>query len=168
MIISSSFSCLLFHWRCFNVSLFRQCSIVVLRCSAVFRLFRRCSIAPVLFRCSGVVPLFSGCSMFRCSGVVPSFRRCSVFRRSVFRCSWFYSMPFEASSLTFNWEGLTTWFGSYYHSSQTNQETMWFIIIFIRKSLFITFAKFLSSTQLSSTQFMLRKLKVVHWRLCWL
>ena len=27
--------------------------------------------------------------MFRCSGVVPSFRGCSVFR-----CSWFYSMPF--------------------------------------------------------------------------
>ena len=78
MIISSSFSCLLFHWRCFNVSLFRQCSIVVLRCSVVFRLFRRCSIVPVLFRCSGVVPSFSGCSMFRCSGGVPLFRRCSV------------------------------------------------------------------------------------------
>ena len=78
MIISCSFSCLLFHWRCFNVSLFRQCSIIVLRCSAVFRLFRRCSIVPVLFRCSGVVPSFSGCSMFRCSGGVPLFRRCSV------------------------------------------------------------------------------------------
>ena len=78
MIISSSFSCLLFHWRCFNVSLLCQCSIVVLLCSAVFRLFRRCSIVPVLFRCSGVVPSFSGCSMFRCSGGVPLFRRCSV------------------------------------------------------------------------------------------
>ena len=47
---------------------------------------------------SSVVPSFSGCSVFRCSGVF----RCSVvprvfhvpsFRRSVFRCSWFYSMP---------------------------------------------------------------------------
>ena len=96
MIISSSFSCLLFHWRCFNVSLFRQCSIIVLRCSAVFRLFRRCSIVPVLFRCSGVVLSFSGvpCSVvpvvFQWCSVVPSFRRCSVFQ-----CSWFYSMPFH-------------------------------------------------------------------------
>ena len=103
MIISSSFSYLLFHWRCFNVSLFPQCSIVVLRCSAVFRLFRWCSVVPALFRrsagvpCSGGVPLFRRWSVvqrvfhvpvvFRCSGVVPSFRGCSAFR-----CSWFYSM----------------------------------------------------------------------------
>ena len=82
MIISSSFSGLLFHWRCFSVSLFRQCSIVVLCCSVVFRLFWRCSIVPALFRCSSGVPLFQRCF------VVPQ-----VFRRSVFRCSWLYSMP---------------------------------------------------------------------------
>ena len=55
VIISSSFSYLLFHWRCFNVSLFRQCSIVVLCCSAVFRLFRQFSVVPSLFRCSVVL-----------------------------------------------------------------------------------------------------------------
>ena len=49
MIISSSFSYLLFHWRCFNVSLFCQCSIVVLHCSTVRRLFWRCSVVPVVF-----------------------------------------------------------------------------------------------------------------------
>ena len=49
MIISSSFSYLLFHWRCFNVSLFCQCSIVVLRCSTVLRLFWRCSVVSVVF-----------------------------------------------------------------------------------------------------------------------
>ena len=49
MIISSSFSYLFFHWRCFNVSLFRQCSIVVLRCSTVLPLFWRCSVVPVVF-----------------------------------------------------------------------------------------------------------------------
>ena len=49
MIISSSFSYLLFHWRCFNVSLFCQCSIVVLRCSTVLWLFWRCSVVPVVF-----------------------------------------------------------------------------------------------------------------------
>ena len=73
MIISSSFSCLLFHWRCFNVSLFRQCSIVVLRCSAAFRLFRRCSVVPALFRRSAGVP----CSVVPCSGV-PGFIVCPV------------------------------------------------------------------------------------------
>ena len=49
MINSSSFSYLFFHWRCFNVSLFRQCSIVVLRCSTVLRLFWWCSVVPVVF-----------------------------------------------------------------------------------------------------------------------
>ena len=88
MIISSTFSYLFFHWRCFNVSLFRQCSIVVLRCSTVFPLFRGCSVVLVVFRYSGVIPSFSGCSVFRWCSVVPSFRGCSVFR-----CSWFYSMP---------------------------------------------------------------------------
>ena len=39
MIISSSFSYLFFHWHCFNVSLFHQCSIVVLCCSTLFPLF---------------------------------------------------------------------------------------------------------------------------------
>ena len=37
--------------------------------------------------------------VFRCSatitGGVPLFRRCSVFCCSVFRCSWFYSMPLK-------------------------------------------------------------------------
>ena len=49
MIISSSFSYLLFHWWCFNVLLFRQCSIIVLRCFTVLRLFWRCSVVPVVF-----------------------------------------------------------------------------------------------------------------------
>ena len=64
MIISSSFSYFIFffHWRCFNVSLFRQSFVVVLRCSAVFR-------------CSGGVPSFRGCSVIPCSGV-PSFIVC--------------------------------------------------------------------------------------------
>ena len=76
MIISSSFSCLLFHWCCFNVSLFCQCSIIVLHCSAVFRLFRWCSMCCsggvlALFRCSSGVPY----SIVLCSGV-PGFIVC--------------------------------------------------------------------------------------------
>ena len=98
MIISSSFCYLFFRWRCFNVSLFRQCSIIVLCCSTMFQLFRRCSVVLVVFRCSGIVPSFSGCSMFRCSSSVPLLRRCSVilqvFRVPLFWCYWFYSMPF--------------------------------------------------------------------------
>ena len=68
MIISSSSSYLLFHWRCFNVSLFRQCSIVVLHCFTVFRLFRRCSVVSALFRRSAGVP---------CSSV-PGFTVCRI------------------------------------------------------------------------------------------
>ena len=99
MIISSSFSYLFHHWRCFNVLLFRQCSISVLRCSALFPLFRGCSVVPVVFSYSGFVPSFSGCSVF----CVPVVFRCSVFprvfRRSVFRCSWFYSMPLKRTCI---------------------------------------------------------------------
>ena len=87
MIISSSFSYLFRHWGCFNVSLFRQCSIVVLRCSALFPLFRGCSVVPVVFRYSGVVPSFSGCSLFWCSGGVPLFRRSAGVPCSVVPCS---------------------------------------------------------------------------------
>ena len=86
MIISSSFSYLFFHWRCFNVPLFRQCSIVVLRCSAVFPLFRWISVIPALFRRSAGVSCSGGVPLFRCSAGVPC---------SVFWCSWFYSMPFH-------------------------------------------------------------------------
>ena len=69
MIISSSFSYLFFHWRCFNVPLFRQCSIVVLRCSAVFPLFRWISVIPALFRRPVGVPCSGVPVVFRCSDV---------------------------------------------------------------------------------------------------
>ena len=78
----SSFSYLFFHWHCFNVSLFCQCSIVVLHCSAVFWLFRQCSVIQWVFQCSSGAMLFQPCS------IVPW-----VFH--MFWCSWFYSMPFE-------------------------------------------------------------------------
>ena len=81
MIISSSFSNLFFHWHCFNVLLFCQCSIVVLHCSAVFWLFWQCSVIQWVFQCSGGVLLFWPCSIF--------------LGYSMFWCSWFYSMPFE-------------------------------------------------------------------------
>ena len=99
MIISSSFSYLFHHWRSFNVLLFCQCSISVLRCSVLFPLFRGCSVVLVVFSYSGFVLSFSGCSVFWCSGGVPSFLGCSVFRRSVFRCSWFYSMPVKRTCI---------------------------------------------------------------------
>ena len=99
MIISSSFSYLFFNWRCFIVSLFRQCSIVVL-CTIVPRdalgTRLQCSAVPRCFGCSGGVRLFRWCSvvpvLFCRSGGVPLFRRCSVIPRAfrvpvVFRCS---------------------------------------------------------------------------------
>ena len=55
-------------------------SVVFRRYSGIPLLFRGAPANPLVFR----VPLFH----FRYCGVVPSFRRCSVFR-----CSWFYSMP---------------------------------------------------------------------------
>ena len=60
-----------------------------------------CFVVPLLFSCS-TIPWYSDCPasirlyvppVFRCSASVPVFRRCSAFRSSVFRCSWFYSMP---------------------------------------------------------------------------
>ena len=59
---------------------------VVFRYSGIPPLFRGVPVIPLVFR----VPLFP-VPVFR---VVPSFRGCSVFRRSVFWCSWLYSMPF--------------------------------------------------------------------------
>ena len=103
MIISSSFCYLFFNWRCFKVSFFRQCSIVVLHCSIQrcfhrsggVPLFRWCSVILALFRrsagvpCSGV-PLFRVPVLFRLSAGfrVPVFRWCSVVP-SVFRVSSF-------------------------------------------------------------------------------
>ena len=59
-----------------GVVLLLRCSTAVLmfHYSVVFRLLRQCSVvcSPRVFRCSASVP---------------------VFRSSVFRCSWFYSMP---------------------------------------------------------------------------
>ena len=70
--------------------------VVVLRFSTMFRLFRRCSVVPVVFCCSGVVPSFWWCSvvpaLFRrsagvpCSGGVPLFRRSAGVLRSVVPC----------------------------------------------------------------------------------
>ena len=57
------------------------------RCSALFLLFRGCSVAPVVLRYSGVVPSFSECSVFRCSGGVPLFRRSAGVLCSVVPCS---------------------------------------------------------------------------------
>ena len=55
-----------------------------------------CFIVP-LFRCTSHVPLFRGIQIvppvFRYSASAPVFLWCSVFRSSVFRCSWFYSIP---------------------------------------------------------------------------
>ena len=103
MIISSSFSYLFFHWRCFvippvlyrSASPFRGVSIVPAvfrysggvplcrRCFVVprvfrFPVFRGCCVVLLMFRCFGVVSSFRGCSVFRCSGGVPLFRRYSV------------------------------------------------------------------------------------------
>ena len=78
-----------------------QCFVippVLYRSAPLFRvasIVRGCSVIPVLFRHSVGVP---------CSGGVPSFRRCPVFRRSVFRCSWFYSMPFQMMQKSNNFE----------------------------------------------------------------
>ena len=98
MIISSSFSYLFFHWRCFvippvlyrSASPFRGVSIIpaVFRYSGGVPLCRRCFVVPRVFR----FPVFRGCCVvpvvFRCFGVVSSFRGCSVFRVPVFRwCS---------------------------------------------------------------------------------
>ena len=82
----------LIAWRCFNVSLFCQCSIVVPRCSALFPLFwgvplfQWCSVIPLLFCRSAGVPCSGVPVVFPCS-VLPQ-----VFRVPSFRCSWFYSM----------------------------------------------------------------------------
>ena len=55
-----------------------------------------CFIVP-LFRCTSHVPLFRGIPIvppvFQYSASAPVFLWCSVFRSSVFRCSWFYSIP---------------------------------------------------------------------------
>ena len=62
---------------------------------------------PPLFWYSTVVLWCSGYSagvprsVVPCSGVVPPFHGCSMFCRSVFRCSWFYSMPFLRCISTF-------------------------------------------------------------------
>ena len=99
MIISSSFY-LFFHWHCFNVSLFRQCSIIVLCCS-IPRCFHRSGGVPLLWSCSVIRALFhhsvgvpcsgfpvvSHCSVFRCCSVVkrvfhvPVFQWCSIVPR---------------------------------------------------------------------------------------
>ena len=76
----SSFCICSISWCCFDVPLFRCSSHVPLLCSIPI-------VSPV-FRCFAGVPVFR-----QCSAVPPVFRRCFVFRRSVFRCSWFYSMP---------------------------------------------------------------------------
>ena len=96
MIISSSFSYLFFHWRCFVVSTFRYSASALSQCSTVPRcfdcsggvpLFRQCSVVPWVFRCSGGVTPFCGCSEFRCSGGVPLFRRSAGVPCSVVSCS---------------------------------------------------------------------------------
>ena len=111
MIISPSSSYLFFHWRCFNVSLFRQCSVIVLRCSiprcfhrpGSVLLFRWCSIIPALFRRSAGVPVFR-CSVFRCCSVVqqvfrvPVFRWCSAVPR-VFRVPEFLVLQYAHQEL---------------------------------------------------------------------
>ena len=123
MIISSSFCYLFFHWRCFKVSFFRQCSVVVLRCSIpLFPSFWWCSVVPVVFRYSCVVSSFSRCSVFRCSivpcfGVVPSFSGCSVFRYCsvvprVFRVPSFRVPGFIVCPQTIRW-----------HKGQNSAET---------------------------------------------
>ena len=69
----------------FNMSLF--CIRSISWCCFVVR----------LFHCSSHLPLFRGIPIvlpvFLCSASVPVFRRCSIFCISMFRCSWFYSMP---------------------------------------------------------------------------
>ena len=55
-----------------------------------------CFIVP-LFRCTSHVPLLRGIPIvppvFLYYASAPVFLWCSVFRSSVFRCSWFYSIP---------------------------------------------------------------------------
>ena len=94
------------------VSMFRyststplQCSTVswCFDCSGSVPLFRWCSVVPVLFCHSVGIPRFRVPVVFRCSAVVPSFRGCSVFHRSVFRCSWFYSMPYYVRKILVRW-----------------------------------------------------------------
>ena len=84
MISSSSFCYLFFNWRCFKVSFFRQCSIVVLHCS-IQRCFHRSGGVPLFRWCSVILALFRRSAGFR----VPVFRWCSVvppvFRVSSFR-----------------------------------------------------------------------------------
>ena len=89
-------------FRCSGgVPLFRCCSVF----PWVFRVsvFRWCSVVPVLFCLSVGIPRFGVPVVFRCSTVVPSFRGCSVFHRSVFRCSWFYSMPYYVRKILVMW-----------------------------------------------------------------
>ena len=74
MIISSSSSYLFFYWPCFNVSLFRQCSIVVLRCS-ILRCFHRSEGVPLFLWCSVIPALFRRSAGVPCSGV-PGFIVC--------------------------------------------------------------------------------------------
>ena len=74
----------LIAWRCFNVSLFCQCSIVVPRCSALFPLFRGvplfhwCSVIPLLFCRSAGVPCSGVPVVFPCSVLPQVFRRSGV------------------------------------------------------------------------------------------
>ena len=82
-----------------------QCSAVpwCFHCSGSVSLFRWCSVVPVLFCLSVGIPRFGVPVVFRCSTVVPSFRGCSMFHRSVFRCSWFYSMPYYVRKILVMW-----------------------------------------------------------------
>ena len=80
MISSSSFCYLFFNWRCFKVSFFRQCSIVVLHCS-IQRCFHRSGGVPLFRWCSVILALFRRSAGVPCSGV-PLFRVPVLFRRS--------------------------------------------------------------------------------------
>ena len=67
----------------------RVLASVLFHYSSILPFFRGVPAIPLVFH----NPLFRIPVVFRCSGIVPLFRGCSVFRRSVFRCSWLYSMP---------------------------------------------------------------------------